>query len=52
MSCPSFQFGTRGEAEAESEGYDSEAMRYLSYLLYPLVLAGAVYQLMYTSFTR
>ena len=44
--------GARGDAETETEGYDSEAMQYLSYLLYPLLLAGAVYQLLYTSYTR
>ena len=48
----SLQMGAREKAEAESEGYDSEAMAYLSYFLYPLVIAGAIYQLVYVSYTR
>ncbi|KAL7743914.1 hypothetical protein ACLKA6_003136 [Drosophila palustris] len=34
-------------AEQQTQQYDREGMRYLSYLLYPLVLGGAVYSLLY-----
>ena len=46
------QRGGRLKVEQETESYDSEAMRYLSYLLIPLVTAGAVYQLLYSSYKR
>ncbi|EDV25935.1 uncharacterized protein TRIADDRAFT_24450 [Trichoplax adhaerens] len=47
---PSIQFGQRSKAEQESESYDLEAIRYLSYFLYPLVLIGAIYCLIYNSY--
>ncbi|KAH8265137.1 hypothetical protein KR044_001563 [Drosophila immigrans] len=34
-------------AERQTQQYDREGMRYLSYLLYPLCVAGAVYSLIY-----
>ncbi len=46
------QRGTRLDSEKATDSYDSEAMQYLSYLLYPLVVAGAVYQLVYSSYKR
>ncbi|XP_063977434.1 lipid scramblase CLPTM1L [Diachasmimorpha longicaudata] len=33
--------------ESKTRQFDAESMRYLSYLLYPLVLCGAVYSLLY-----
>lgn len=45
--------GTSGEpvsgklAEQQTQQYDREGMRYLSYLLYPLCLGGAIYSLLY-----
>lgn len=45
---------TREESEAESKtrAYDEECMTYLSYLLYPLCLVGAVYSLLYQPHKR
>ncbi|GAB5567400.1 cleft lip and palate transmembrane protein 1-like protein isoform X3 [Prionailurus iriomotensis] len=39
-------FGTYSESERKTEEYDTQAMRYLSYLLYPLCIGGAVYSLL------
>ncbi|XP_028409930.1 cleft lip and palate transmembrane protein 1-like protein [Dendronephthya gigantea] len=44
---PSFQFGEKSSEEKETEEFDSQAMKYLSYGLYPLVVIGAVYSLLY-----
>ncbi|XP_075156279.1 lipid scramblase CLPTM1L [Haematobia irritans] len=38
---------TIGSAEKKTEEFDKQGMRYLSYLLYPLCVAGAIYSLVY-----
>lgn len=38
--------------EEKTEEYDSISMKYLSYVLYPLCLGGAVYSLIYTPHRR
>ncbi|XP_070213864.1 lipid scramblase CLPTM1L isoform X2 [Bos mutus] len=43
---PTFQFGTYSESERRTEEYDAQAMKYLSYLLYPLCIGGAIYSLL------
>ncbi|EHH54125.1 Cleft lip and palate transmembrane protein 1-like protein [Macaca fascicularis] len=40
------EFGTYSESERKTEEYDTQAMKYLSYLLYPLCVGGAVYSLL------
>lgn len=40
------------EAEAKTRQYDQESMRYLSYLLYPLCVLGAIYSLIYQPHKR
>uniref|UniRef100_A0A3Q2P5N5 Lipid scramblase CLPTM1L n=1 Tax=Fundulus heteroclitus TaxID=8078 RepID=A0A3Q2P5N5_FUNHE len=45
---PSFlQFGKLDESERRTEEYDTLAMKYLSYLLYPLCIGGALYALIF-----
>ncbi|KAM3858194.1 lipid scramblase CLPTM1L [Diretmus argenteus] len=44
---PSFLFGKLDESERRTEEYDTLAMKYLSYLLYPLCVGGAVYALIF-----
>uniref|UniRef100_A0AC11BE39 CLPTM1 like n=1 Tax=Ovis aries TaxID=9940 RepID=A0AC11BE39_SHEEP len=43
---PTFQFGACSESERRTEEYDAQAMKYLSYVLYPLCIGGAVYSLL------
>ncbi|KAK3855990.1 hypothetical protein Pcinc_037642 [Petrolisthes cinctipes] len=40
--------GARTDAESTTQQLDSQGITYLSYLLYPLLVAGAVYSLIYT----
>ncbi len=52
-SMPRLSFGKSvSQEEHATEQYDSQSMKYLSYLLYPLCLAGAFYSLLYTSHRR
>jgi len=44
---PSIQFGEKSKSEKETEEFDEQAMKYLSYALYPLLLAASVYSLVY-----
>lgn len=44
---PKIQIGTTTDKEKETEQFDSQAMKYLSYLLLPLVIGGAIYSLFY-----
>ncbi|XP_036775902.2 lipid scramblase CLPTM1L isoform X2 [Manis pentadactyla] len=43
---PQIQFGTYSDSERRTEEYDAQAMKYLSYLLYPLCVGGAMYSLL------
>ncbi|XP_061197594.1 lipid scramblase CLPTM1L-like [Saccostrea echinata] len=45
---PKFTFGQTSEKEKETEEFDSQAMKYLSYALLPLCIGLAVYNLLYT----
>uniref|UniRef100_A0A8C9UJ21 Lipid scramblase CLPTM1L n=1 Tax=Spermophilus dauricus TaxID=99837 RepID=A0A8C9UJ21_SPEDA len=49
---PEFQFGTYSDSERKTEEYDMQAMKYLSYLLYPLCIGGAVYSLLNIKYKR
>lgn len=44
---PKICLGTSSAKELETAQFDSQAMKYLSYVLYPLCLGGAGYSLMY-----
>lgn len=44
---PRFLFGKLDESERRTEEYDTLAMKYLSYLLYPLCIGGALYALIF-----
>ncbi|XP_048849068.1 cleft lip and palate transmembrane protein 1-like protein [Brienomyrus brachyistius] len=47
---PCFLFGKLDESEKRTEEYDAQAMKYLSYLLYPLCIGGAAYALIYVKY--
>ncbi|XP_051519075.1 lipid scramblase CLPTM1L [Myxocyprinus asiaticus] len=47
---PIFLFGKSDELEKRTEKYDTLAMKYLSYLLYPLCVGGAVYALVFVKY--
>lgn len=47
---PLIEFGTITDKEQQTEQFDSQAMRYLSYVLYPLCIAGACYSLIYIQY--
>uniref|UniRef100_A0A8C6LXM5 Lipid scramblase CLPTM1L n=1 Tax=Nothobranchius furzeri TaxID=105023 RepID=A0A8C6LXM5_NOTFU len=47
VSCTKMSFGKLDESERRTEEYDTLAMKYLSYLLYPLCIGGAVYALVF-----
>lgn len=51
---PRMRFKTDGinAAEVKTREFDAESMRYLSYLLYPLVIIGAIYSLLYQPHKR
>lgn len=40
------------EEEAKTREYDKESMHYLSYILYPLCVGGAIYSLLYQPHKR
>lgn len=44
---PSISFGEKSDSEKVTEEFDQQAMRYLSYVLYPLLLGVSVYSLVY-----
>lgn len=44
------QFGATSDEEKKTNELDSEGMKYLSYVLYPLCAGGAIYSLMYQSY--
>ena len=46
------QFGQQLASEQQTDSYDSQAMKQLSYILIPLVIGGAIYSLMYLSYKR
>ena len=48
ISLSGISFGQDSKVEATTAELDSVAMRYLSWVLYPLCIGGAVYSLIYT----
>uniref|UniRef100_A0A0K2V6R6 Lipid scramblase CLPTM1L n=1 Tax=Lepeophtheirus salmonis TaxID=72036 RepID=A0A0K2V6R6_LEPSM len=50
ISFSGIKFGEedRSEDEKKTMDYDANAMKYLSYILYPIVIGGAIYSLIYT----
>uniref|UniRef100_A0A8V0Y4M1 Lipid scramblase CLPTM1L n=1 Tax=Gallus gallus TaxID=9031 RepID=A0A8V0Y4M1_CHICK len=49
---PKVQFGASNDSEKKTEEYDTQAMKYLSYLLYPLCIGGAAYSLLNVKYKR
>ncbi len=49
---PRLRFGQFTESEKATAKHDVESMRYLSYIMYPLCLGGAIYSLLYTPHKR
>ncbi|KAJ8415749.1 hypothetical protein AAFF_G00403060 [Aldrovandia affinis] len=47
---PVFLFGNSSESEKRTEEHDTQAMKYLSFLLYPLCFGGAIYSLIYVKY--
>ncbi|XP_035275592.1 cleft lip and palate transmembrane protein 1-like protein isoform X2 [Anguilla anguilla] len=47
---PIFLFGNSSESEKNTEEHDTQAMKYLSFLLYPLCFGGAIYSLIYVKY--
>eukprot|EP00118_Oscarella_pearsei_P001954 m.8995 g.8995 ORF g.8995 m.8995 type:complete len:531 (+) comp21015_c0_seq1:75-1667(+) len=47
---PNLKLGSVTDVEKETEKWDSEAMKYLSYILYPLLIVGAIYSLVYVKY--
>ncbi|XP_029647877.1 cleft lip and palate transmembrane protein 1-like protein [Octopus sinensis] len=47
---PFFEFGKVSDKEKQTNEFDSEAMKYLSYVLYPLCICGAIYSLIYIQY--
>lgn len=47
---PHIEFGAINAEETKTQELDSQGMRYLSYLLYPLCIWGAIYSLVYQSY--
>ena len=48
LSWSGIKFGEDSKVEANTAELDSVAMKYLSWVLYPLCIGGAVYSLLYT----
>lgn len=46
---PRVEVGPSSASERKTDEFDSQAMRYLSYALYPLCAGGALYSLLYVS---
>ena len=45
------EFGSLSSVEEETQGFDSTAFQYLSYIMYPLVAGGAIYSLIYLQYS-